>query len=609
MRTRFADSTSSGKRVVANFWFGVALPSSNWFGHGRRRSYRSGLDQCASSIGKCPTCSAVERSLLSRSRRPRPLAALRSWISDPDDQPEKWLRSGAPAGLASLQLTRGVYVFTNYPGIDQDEVAQLEVTDLHRRGLLEAFDSIEDVRNYLGQKPVLSKVGVRTKIVGDKIKKRVIVDSYRSGVSDSTTKPERSVLPRVLDAVDDFMVQRQSANQESSTDFVVLDFTRALFIIPLAWEERRFFVIRLRGKFFVFKVCAQGAAASPLVWARTAALVSRLTQYMFLQTELAIEVFVDDPCLAVTGCLAQRNKNIAIVLLFWRTLGFPLLFKKGQKGPIVKWIGFTLRSTNTELEISIKPEILSELCSQIASAVKCNVISKKDLQRLAGRANFVAGMIPVWRPFLQELWGALAGDGGNAPPNCSWTSQIKSVLTWLDLFLSGVRGTLVRTFSLDPWSSVAKPILITLDASPWSLGGIIEVQGNIVSFFSSPLSHLDSQILGHTIGEASGQQVWESLSALVALRAWKSYWTKDRAKVILCPCLPWFCASNRHVRLALVCLREKWLWILQRVPTSQTSQQCTLGASQISLPICFREKQPLVAQALDHWFFNSLQKL
>ena len=62
---------------------------------------------------------------------------------------------GAPAGLASLPLARGVFpakdhaptfdscdlcvdedVFTNYPGIDQDEVAELEVTDLHRRGCL-----------------------------------------------------------------------------------------------------------------------------------------------------------------------------------------------------------------------------------------------------------------------------------------------------------------------------------------------------------------------------------------------------------------------------------------------------------------------------------------
>ena len=206
--------------------------------------------------------------------------SLRSWISDPDDQPERWLRFGAPAGLASFPLARGVFpavdhapaidpcdlcvdedVFTNYAGIDQDEVAQVEVFDLHRRGLLEAFDSIEEVQNYLGQKPVLSKVGVLTKVVGDKVKKRVIVDSHRSGVSDSTTTPERSVLPRVLDAVDDFMVQRRSATRDASTDFVVLDFTSAFFIIPLAWEERRFFVIRLRGKFFVFKVCA-----SPMVW-------------------------------------------------------------------------------------------------------------------------------------------------------------------------------------------------------------------------------------------------------------------------------------------------------------------------------------------------------
>ena len=491
------------------------------------------------------------------------LAALRSWMVDPDDQPERWLRFGAPAGLACIPLTRSIFPsmdhvpisdpcdlcvdenrFANYAGVDQDEVAQGEVFDLHRRGLLEAFNSINEVQNYLGQRPVLSKVGVITKIVGNKMKKRVIVDSLRSSVSDSTTKPERSVLPRVLDVVDDFMVQRLSAYHKESTDFVVLDFTSAFFIIPLAWEERRFFLIRLRGKFFVFKVCAQGAAASPMVWARTAALVSRLTQYMFLETDLAIEVFVDDPCLTVTGSLAHRNKNIAIVILFWRTLGFPLQFKKGQRGQTVNWIGFTLQSTDTELVVSIKPEILDEFRSQIASAFKGNVISKRELQKLAGRANYVAGMIPTWRPFLQELWGALANDGGNAPPNCVWTSQIKSLMTWLDLFLDGLGGTLICTFSLDTWSNVAQPILITLDASPWGLGGIIEVQDNVVSFFSSPLSETDSQILGHTIGEASGQQVSESLCALVALRSWKSYWTRNHTKLL-----------SRGDSVTMLCLR------------------------------------------------------
>ena len=263
------------------------------------------------------------------------LATLRSWISDPDDQPEKWLQSGAPAGLVTMPLAQGVFpvmdhfpandpsdlsvdgeLFTNYAGVDQDEISWNEVIDLQSRGLLEASNSIEEVQNYLGEKPVLSKVGVLTKVIRDKLKKRVIVGSHRSGVSSSTTKPERSVLPRVMDTVDDFMIQRQFAAHGASTDFVVLDFTSAFFIIPLAWEERRFFVIRLRGKFFVFKVCAQGAAASPLIWARTAALISRLTQFMFSEKELAIEIFVDDPCITVTGSLRQRNTCIATVILF-----------------------------------------------------------------------------------------------------------------------------------------------------------------------------------------------------------------------------------------------------------------------------------------------------
>ena len=52
---------------------------------------------------------------------------------------------------------------------------------------------------------------------------------------------------------------------------------------------------------------------------------------MFLETELAIEVFVDDPCLTVTGSLAQRNKNIAVVLLFLAHPWFPVAIQKGTE--------------------------------------------------------------------------------------------------------------------------------------------------------------------------------------------------------------------------------------------------------------------------------------
>ena len=139
------------------------------------------------------------------------------------------------------------------------------------------------------------------------------------------------------------------------------------------------------------------------------------------------------------------------------------------------------------------------------------------------------------------------------------------------------------------------------------------MQGNIVSFFSSPLSDVDSQILGLTIGDASGQQVWESLSALVALWAWKSYWTKDRTKLLIrgdsvtmltmVLCLK----PSRSPGLGL--LARELVLDLAKVFTSQTSQQCALEVSQISLPIGCLAKQPLVEQAIDQRFFNSLQKL
>ena len=41
---------------------------------------------------------------------------------------------------------------------------------------------------------------------------------------------------------------------------------------------------------------------------------------------------MDDPWFTVTGSLAQRNKSIAIVILFWRALGISSQLKKGQHG-------------------------------------------------------------------------------------------------------------------------------------------------------------------------------------------------------------------------------------------------------------------------------------
>ena len=59
---------------------------------------------------------------------------------------------------------------------------------------------------------------------------------------------------------------------------------------------------------------------------------------------------------------------------------------------------------------------------------------------------------------------------------------------------------------------------IITDASPWGLGGILTVGTNIIAYYTFPLTKQDEEIFGHTIGEAHGQQSWESLACYVAVR-------------------------------------------------------------------------------------------
>ena len=139
----------------------------------------------------------------------------------------------------------------------------------------------------------------------------------------------------------------------------------------------------------------------------------------------------------------------------------------------------------------------------------------------------------VWRPFLQQLWAALASSHGGAPTNCIWVKAIRSALLWLQVFLEGTRGTLTRKYTLETWVNNAPNISITLDASPWGVGATLEIDHVIVAYLRSPLDRNDVELLGHPIGEACGQQVWETLCALVALRAWKPYWRESRFVLLI----------------------------------------------------------------------------
>jgi hypothetical protein len=212
-------------------------------------------------------------------------------------------------------------------------------------------------------------------------------------------------------------------------------------------------------------------------------------------------------------------------------LGFPLSFKKGQRGPEVVWIGGTLKISREAVEASIKKSILDDLKDQVSEILKSNVCPKKFLRSFTGRCNHVATLLWPWRPFLQHLWAAVSSEQSGAPRNCIWFKQIAVSIHWINAFLEGSAGSLHRSFSLDSYLGAGVFVEVTLDASPWGLGGILFENGEAVGWFSSPLLAFDFKFFNFEKGSPNGQQVWEALAALVALRLWKSRWKGQRIRL------------------------------------------------------------------------------
>ena len=72
---------------------------------------------------------------------------------------------------------------------------------------------------------------------------------------------------------------------------------------------------------------------------------------------------------------------------------------------------------------------------------------------------------------------------------------------------------------------------MTLDASPWGLGGVLEISGVLRAYFASRLTMTDTRILKAKVGDSKSHQTFELLCILVALRAWLHQWRLHRVLV------------------------------------------------------------------------------
>ena len=194
---------------------------------------------------------------------------------------------------------------------------------------------------------MLNKLGLIVKTRNNVTKARMILDTKESGAKRITAKTQRVILPRLFDAVIRLLLllSMVTSGDTDGIEAFVLDFSDAFWQMPIRQEELRFFcataILKGRRQYLVFLRAAQGSATAPLLWARLAALVMRLTQSLFSPERLSLMCYVDDPLAALRGSKEDRMVSAAMMVLVWEALGFKLAFAKGQLAQTVTWIGGT----------------------------------------------------------------------------------------------------------------------------------------------------------------------------------------------------------------------------------------------------------------------------
>ena len=112
------------------------------------------------------------------------------------------------------------------------------------------------------------------------------------------------------------------------------------------------------------------------------------------------------------------------------------------------------------VRVEVPKETAYGLSQAASGSLDKNFVGKRDLRKFAGQASFIAGLVPLLRPFLSGIWAALKEPVTQKGPvlpgrmraqaeHVVWTRQVERSLRWVRAFLEGTAGApLVRVVHL-----------------------------------------------------------------------------------------------------------------------------------------------------------------
>ena len=189
------------------------------------------------------------------------------------------------------------------------------------------------------------------------------------------------MLPRVTDAVQSGLKLLSNATTGERVTLFIADVTDAFWLVPLNHSERKYFVAKLQGKFYVFLSTAQGSRGAPLTFAVLMSLISRFVQSVLAGPcrsgqgpEGILQVYVDDPLALLLGTEKRTNRLACMVMVSWLLMGLPLAFHKAVLSNLVTWIGVDLGVKANSIWVEVPQTKVAELITIVSEILKKNVL-------------------------------------------------------------------------------------------------------------------------------------------------------------------------------------------------------------------------------------------
>ena len=473
---------------------------------------------------------------------PEVFAAWGQASLDPDSETlAKWLLEGAPLGYDEDIECNGIFPkvepkepepglwdsiqrafkgWENHPSADQWE-ADLHalISDAHNKGFCTILESMEEAELHIGKRPVLNKLGVIVKEKPNSRKARIIWDLRESSVNKLCHQAERIILPKLSDVTHDAL---EVFRKGGIPKFLAVDIKDAFHNIPSGTDKAytsAAFKSEGKQKVLVYDVLVFGAVSSPTIWGRYAAWLGRTLSA--INPSINIQIYVDDPIMVYDSEDRDHRLHLGVSLLWAAVAGFPIKLEKSDSGQEVKWIGATIKAEplTKQVVVTIPKEKCDELCMTITKHLNRPIIGRRQLQSLAGTLSFIAGVVPLMRPFLGGLWAVLAAtnDGGRPTRNVVHTRRIALALEWILSVLYEKEAPFVRT--IRAFRQTSNATVIT-DASTWGLGAVLIFEGKPIEYFSTPIPVEFIEKCEAKPGDPKHMALWESLCLLVASRLW-----------------------------------------------------------------------------------------